>query len=184
MAKALKVAVIGAGSAQFSLGIVRDLCLTDSLAGSHVTFMDIDEDRLDMIYHLGMRYAEQLGSKLTFDKTTNRQAALQDADFVLSTVYVLGHYVEADMRETMAKYGYYHGGAGFGDYHNFKIMLDVARDIEKICPKAWLIQSGNPVFQRLHPDDPRDEHQGHRPLPRPLRLSGDRPRHRLSTRTR
>ena len=146
MAKALKVTVIGAGSAQFSLGIVRDLCLTDSLAGSHITFMDIDEERLSMIYNLGRRYAEQLGSKLTFDKTTNRQAALKDADFVLSTAYVLGHFVEADMRELMSKYGYYHGGAGFGSYHQLRLMLDVARDIEKICPKAWLIQSGNPVF--------------------------------------
>ena len=25
-------------------------------------------------------------------------------------------------------------------------MLDVAQDMEKICPDAWLIQSGNPVF--------------------------------------
>ena len=89
MAKALKLTVIGAGSAQFSLGIVRDLCLTDSLAGSLITFMDIDEERLSMIYNLGKRYAEQLGSKLTFDKTSNRQVALKDADFVLATAYVL-----------------------------------------------------------------------------------------------
>jgi alpha-galactosidase len=26
-------------------------------------------------------------------------------------------------------------------------MLDVARDIERICPDAWLIQSGNPVYE-------------------------------------
>ena len=25
-------------------------------------------------------------------------------------------------------------------------MLSVARDVERICPDAWLIQSGNPVF--------------------------------------
>jgi alpha-galactosidase len=146
MAKALNVAVIGAGSAQFSLGIVRDLCLTDSLAGSHITFMDIDEERLDMIYKLGKRYAEQLGSKLTFSKTMNRQDALKDADFVLNTAYVLGHFVEADMRAAMSKFGYYHGGAGFGSFHQFWLMLQIAKDIEKICPKAWLIQSGNPVF--------------------------------------
>lgn len=146
MAKALKVTVIGAGSAQFSLGIVRDLCLTGSLAGSHITFMDIDEERLDMINKLGKRYAEQLGSRLTFDKTTDRRAALKDADFVLSTAYVLGHYVEADMRDAMAKFGYYHGGAGFGPFHQLWLMNEVAEDIAAICPKAWLIQSGNPVF--------------------------------------
>ena len=147
MSKSLKVSVIGAGSAQFSLSIVKDLCLTQGLDGSHVTFMDIDEGRLDMIYKLASRYAQQLGSKLTFEKTTNRQAALQGADFVLNAVYVLGHVVEASMRKLAAdKYGYYHTGGQFGAYHQLQLMLDVARDMEKICPDAWLIQSGNPVF--------------------------------------
>lgn len=111
MSKSPKVSVIGAGSAQFSLGIVKDLCLTKGLDGSHVTFMDIDEERLDMIFKLASRYAHQLGSALTFDKTTDRQAALQGSDFVLNAAYVLGHTVEADMRKLAAdKYGYYHTG--------------------------------------------------------------------------
>ena len=36
MARSVKLGVIGAGSAQFSIGLVRDLCLTDNLAGSSV----------------------------------------------------------------------------------------------------------------------------------------------------
>ena len=32
-----------------------------------------------------------------------------------------------------------------GDFYQLQIMLDVARDMERICPDAWLIQSGNPV---------------------------------------
>ena len=111
MSKAIKISVIGAGSAQFSLGLVQDICLTESLAGSHVSFMDIDEDRLDMIYKLGTRYAQQLGAPLTFDQTTDRAASLQDADFVVNTAYVLGHVVEAQMRSLAGeKYGYYHTG--------------------------------------------------------------------------
>jgi alpha-galactosidase len=85
MATQLKVAIIGAGSAQFSLTMVKDLCLTPNLRGSHVTFMDIDEERLEMIYRLGQRYSEQLGSNLTFDQTTDRSAALQGADYVINT---------------------------------------------------------------------------------------------------
>ncbi len=147
MSNAIKVSVIGAGSAQFSLGIVKDLCLTEGLTGSHVTFMDVSEERLDMIYKLATRYAQQLGASLTFDATTERAASLQDADFVLNAAYVLGHRIEAKMRELAAdKYGYYHTGGQFGSYHQLRLMLDVARDIEKICPDAWLIQSGNPVF--------------------------------------
>lgn len=42
----VKIVLIGAGSAVFSLSIIRDLCLTPNLKGSTVTFMDIDEARL------------------------------------------------------------------------------------------------------------------------------------------
>ena len=51
------------------------------------------------------------------------------------------------MRETTARHGYYYGGIDLGAFHNFRLMLDVARDIERICPDAWLIQSGNRVFE-------------------------------------
>ena len=48
-----KVTIFGAGSVVFSLGLVKDLCLTQELNGSHVCFMDINEDVLDVIYELG-----------------------------------------------------------------------------------------------------------------------------------
>ena len=80
MSQAIKVSVIGAGSTQFSLGIVKDLCLTKGLGGSHVSFMDVSEERLDMIYKLATRYAQQLGASLTFDATTDRAASLRDAE--------------------------------------------------------------------------------------------------------
>ncbi|MEP7199147.1 MAG: alpha-glucosidase/alpha-galactosidase, partial [Chloroflexota bacterium] len=116
-------------------------------SGSHVSFMDVSEERLDMIHNLATRYAQQLGASLTFEATTERAASLQDADFVLNAAYMLGHVIEADMRQLAAdKYGYYHFGGHFGAYHQLQLMLNVARDIEKICPEAWLIQSGNPVF--------------------------------------
>ena len=114
MSTAVQVCIIGAGSAQFSMGMVKDLCLTEGLSGSHITFMDIDTDRLDMIYRLGTRYARQLGASLTFDKTTERAAALKEADFVINTAYVLGHVVEADMRRLAGdKYGYYHSAGNW-----------------------------------------------------------------------
>ena len=41
-----KVTIFGAGSVVFSLGLVKDLCLTKALNGSHVCFMDISEEVL------------------------------------------------------------------------------------------------------------------------------------------
>ena len=54
--------IFGAGSVVFSLGLVKDLCLTKELNGSHVCFMDIYEEVLDVIYALGKRYADELGA--------------------------------------------------------------------------------------------------------------------------
>ncbi|MBN1979199.1 MAG: alpha-glucosidase/alpha-galactosidase, partial [Anaerolineae bacterium] len=84
----VKVTIIGAGSVVFSLGLVKDLCLTKGLAGSQVSFMDINEERLDIIYRLGARYAEDLGADLRFERTLDRAESLQDADFVINTATV------------------------------------------------------------------------------------------------
>mgnify|MGYP002396943713 CR=1 FL=1 len=45
MSTPIKISLIGAGSATFSLGLVKDLCLSDGLAGSQVCFMDINQER-------------------------------------------------------------------------------------------------------------------------------------------
>ncbi len=146
MSTAIKIGVIGAGSAQFSLGLVKDLCLTESLSGSLVSFMDINSERLEMIEKLASRYAAELGAGLRFEKTTDREVCLKDADFVINTAFVKGHHHYLSMHEVTAKHGYYYGGVGVGSYYELQLMLDVARDMERICPDAWLIQSANPVF--------------------------------------
>ena len=143
----VKVTIIGAGSADFSLGLVKDICLTEGLAGSQVCFMDINEDRLDIIYRLGTRYAEDLGADLRFERTLDRAESLQDADFVINTATVTHeeHFMKR-RRELVDKIGYFYGRTGMPEYHNLQLMLDVALDMEDICPDAWILQAGNPVF--------------------------------------
>jgi len=138
--------VLSEVEAQFSAGLINDLCRTESLSGSHVTFMDINPERIELMHRFAVRLADELGVDCTFETTTNCQAALQDADFVINTAYVQGHYHERAMRELTAKHSYYYGGVELGSWHQLRLMLDVARDMEKICPDTWLIQSGNPVF--------------------------------------
>jgi len=143
----IKITVIGAGSVVFSLGLVKDLCLTEGLRGSKVCFMDINEESLDVVYKLGVRYAEDLGSELRFDKTLNREESLQDADFVINTATIThNEYFMKRRRDLTTKFGYFYGGTGMPEYHNIQLMLDVAKDMERICPKAWILQAGNPVF--------------------------------------
>ena len=147
MGTPIKIAVIGAGSAQFSLGLVKDICLTPSLAGSLVHFMDIDAGRLDMIRKLAARYSSELGSDLQINSTTDLYTALTDADFVINTAAVKSHHHQRAMRELTAKHGYYYGGTNIGGFYQLRLMLDVARAMEEVCPDAWLIQSGNPVYE-------------------------------------
>lgn len=144
MGTPVKVTVIGAGSVQFSLGVVKDLCLTGNLAGSRVTLMDIDEGRLETIHGLAERYVKELGASLTFDRTTDRRRALQDADFVINTAGK-EHQPREGRRSLYEKYGRVGGNFHAGYMYNMALMLDIARDVEAICPNAWLIQSGNPV---------------------------------------
>jgi alpha-galactosidase len=125
---------------------VRDLCVNPGLHGSQVTFMDIDEHRLDNISRMAQRLSSELNAGLTFVKTLDRRRALEGADFVINTAQVGGHAWTEAQRELGEKHGYYRG-AHLHDFGQIAFFLDVARDIEQVCPSAWLIQSGNPVFE-------------------------------------
>lgn len=146
MPTAVKVAVIGAGSAAFSVGAIRDICVEAGLAGSHVTLMDIDEERLARMNEFGKRYAAELGVDVTFDATTDRAVALKEADFVLNSALAGGRRLGQNRRNWTEKLGYYRG-FGLWGYRNIRLMLDIARDMERLCPNAWLIMAGNPVFE-------------------------------------
>ncbi|MFH1568491.1 MAG: alpha-glucosidase/alpha-galactosidase [Gemmatimonadota bacterium] len=142
-----KVTLIGAGSVVFSLGLVKDMCLTPGLQGSRVCFMDIDAERLDIVYRLARRYAEDLGADLSFESSLDREAALREADFVVNTATVTHeeHFMKR-RRELVGAHGYFYGQTGMPEYHNLQLFLDVARDMERLCPEAWILLAGNPVF--------------------------------------
>jgi alpha-galactosidase len=143
VASPVKVTVIGAGSVQFSLGVVKDLCLTENLAGSHVTLMDINAEKLETIHRLAERYVRELGGSITFDRTTDRQRALKETDYIINTAGK--EHMPREGRNALR--GKYKAGGNFpiGYMYNLPLMLSVAKDVEAICPNAWLIQSGNPV---------------------------------------
>ncbi len=140
MSASIRLAVIGAGSAQFSLGLVRDLCLTESLHGSTISLMDIDAERLEVVHNLARRYADELGASLTIEWTTDRRHALRDADFVINTALAGGHPQEEAERAFGERHGYYRG-LHITSANQFDLMLNVVRDMEEVCPEAWLLQS-------------------------------------------
>jgi len=154
----VKIGIIGAGSAVFSLRLVSDLCKTPGLSGSTVTLMDIDEERLDAILTIAKKYVEEVGADLKFEKTMNLDDVIIDADFVINTAMVGGHTYLEKVRQIGEKYGYYRGIDAqefnmvsdyytFSNYNQLKYFVDIARKIEKLSPKAWYLQAANPVFE-------------------------------------
>ena len=109
----VKISIIGAGSATFSIELIRDLCLTPNLEGSTVSLMDINKDRLNAVYALGKKYADEMKIKLNLEKTMNRRESLRDADFVINTAMVVGY------RGYRAGWliGFKHGYRFGGSYH-------------------------------------------------------------------
>ncbi len=144
----VELAIIGGGSAQFSLGVIKDLANLPSLSGSRVRLMDIDQRRLDVMQAVGTRLAEDLGARLTFTKTLDREEALEGADFVLNCALVGGWRGRRYMREIGEKFGEagrrLRSGALYS-FRQFDLFASVARDVHRICPDAWYIQSANPM---------------------------------------
>lgn len=137
---------------------MTDLCKTPGLAESVVALMDIDPERLEAVYVLATKYAEEIGSSLTFTKTADLEEALGDADFVINTAMAGGHDYLEKVRRIGEKHGYYRGIDAqefnmvsdyftFSNYNQFALFLTVARAVERLAPKGWYVQAANPVFE-------------------------------------
>ncbi len=149
-----KIAIIGAGSAVFSLNLVRDLCLTPNLRGSLIHFMDINPARLEAVHALCARYAAEVGAELQLQQTTDRREALQGADFVINTALTAGYDYLFEGWDIARARGYRFGGslhvmhdeAFWINFYQLRFFESVVQDMLAICPNAWLLQIGNPVL--------------------------------------
>ena len=143
---AVKLVLIGAGSSTFSLPLMRDLCSTPGLDGSVVALVDPDVTRVEAVRRVGERLANELGADIRFEIAVDRRQALVNADFVVNTAQIGGHAWTEQQRDLAERHGYYRG-IRLHDYGQALFFLDVARDMETLCPNAWLLQVANPVFE-------------------------------------
>lgn len=150
----LKISIIGAGSAIFSLNMIKDLCLTDSLRGSTVSLMDLNPDRLEAVYEICTRYAKELDGDLQVEKTTNRLECLKDADYVINTACGMGHQKWKEIWAKAYEKGYRMGGSlniisdesFYINFYQYRIMEEVYADMLQVCPNAWYLLVANPVI--------------------------------------
>ncbi len=149
-----KISIIGAGSGAFSLSMIRDICLTPNLAGSTVSLMDIDPERLDAAYSVCRRYAEEVGFEVVLEKTLDLRPALQNAEFVINTALVAGHHRLREGWAIARRHGFNWGGSFhilydepfWINYYQFRLFESLVEDILEICPKAYLLLVANPVL--------------------------------------
>jgi alpha-galactosidase len=147
-----KIAFIGAGSFGFTRSLVRDILSFPALADSTIALMDIDEERLSYIKQAVDKIVAAGNYPAKVTATTDRAEALKDADGVLITILQGGVQVWRHDIEIPKKYGVdinvgdTRGPAGiFRALRTIPVMLGIARDIERYCPEAVVLNYTNPM---------------------------------------
>lgn len=147
-----KIAMIGAGSAEFCMRLVRDTLYYDSLKDSHIVLMDVDGVKLKTMLRVMENMREQHKLACTFSATTDRREALKGADFALVMIMVGGlEAYELDISIPL-KYGVdqcvgdtVNPGGVFRGLRHVPALRDMLRDAEEVCPDVLFMNYANPM---------------------------------------
>ena len=147
-----KIAFIGAGSLGFTRGLVRDVLTFPLLQDATLSLMDIDPERLDFAYRSVSKIVSMGKYPAKVEATLDRAEALRDADFVLVTILAGGtdvwrHDIEIPKQHGVdINVGDTRGPSGiFRALRTIPVMLSIARDMERLCPNALLLNYTNPM---------------------------------------
>lgn len=148
-----KIVLIGAGSIIFAKNLVGDCLMTDCLRDSHIALVDIDRTRLQLAHELASNLNLQVNTgRATISSHLDRREALPNADFVIITIQVGGYRRVALDYETAIRHGLqqtYADTLGIGGIfralRTAPKMLEIAADMEELCPRAWMLTYTNPM---------------------------------------
>lgn len=148
-----RIAFVGAGSTVFMKNIVGDVLQRPALRAAHLALMDIDPARLEESKVVARRLIAALGVEATVSTHSERRAALDGADFVI-TAFQIGGYDPATivdfevprrfgLRQTIAD------TLGIGGImrglRTVPHLWAVCADMTAVCPEAILLQYVNPM---------------------------------------
>ncbi len=147
-----KIAFIGAGSLEFTAGLVRDILTFPLLEDATLSLMDINAERLDFAYHAVTKLVKAGNHPAKVEATLDRAEALKGADVVLTTILYGSTEVWRYDIEIPKKYGVdinigdTRGPSGiFRFLRTLPDMQAIVRDMEKYCPNAVLLNYTNPM---------------------------------------
>ena len=148
----MKITLIGAGSVVFTRNLCNDILLTPALQESTITLMDIDPQRLQQAHDLVQAMVERRGLSARVQATTDRRAAVQDADYVITTFQQGGLEAYKLDIEIPERYGV---GQCVGDtlgpggimraLRTIPVLIGLCEDMDDVAPDALLINYVNPM---------------------------------------
>lgn len=150
-----KIVILGAGSAIFGLGAMATLIRSERLRGAELALVDINEAGLEQMAHLAEMMNQTWDAGMRIRSSTRRSELLAGADFVIVSVQVgpREEVWEQDWRIPL-KHGirqpYAENGGPGSIAHtlrNVPLILDIARDMERLCPEAWCLNLTNPLIR-------------------------------------
>jgi len=145
----MKITIIGAGSPYTPELIGKLAEEQQDMSVSEICLMDIDERRLEIMHGYCNRFGKQLGLKAAITKTGDRRRALDGADFINTQIRVGGNRARVnDEKIPLARKLIGQETTGAGGFakglRTIPVMLDIAHDVEEICPDAWIVNYTNP----------------------------------------
>jgi len=150
--KGLKIVTIGGGSSYTPELIEGFIKRYDELKVSEIWLVDIEEgkEKLNIVGNLAKRMIKKANLPIEVHLTLNRKEALKDADFVLTQFRVGLLDARAKDERIPLKYGVIgqetNGPGGlFKGLRTIPVILEICKEMEELCPDAWLINFTNPA---------------------------------------
>ncbi|WP_027630973.1 alpha-glucosidase/alpha-galactosidase [Ruminiclostridium cellobioparum] len=147
-----KVTFIGAGSVIFAKQVMADILSFSELQDITFSLMDIDAERLRVAELMAKQFSRRIGGRAKIETTMDRRTALKDADYVIHAIQVGGHEATLFDFDIPRKYGLKQTiadtlgvGGVFRGLRTIPPLLELLRDMEEICPDAYLLNYSNPM---------------------------------------
>jgi 6-phospho-beta-glucosidase len=152
MTEGIKIVTIGGGSSYTPELVEGFIKRYDSLPVRELWLVDIEagKEKLEIVGNLAKRMVEKAGLPINIHLTLDRREALKDADFVTTQLRVGLLEARAKDERIPIKHGVVgqetNGPGGlFKALRTIPVILDIAKDMEELCPYAWLLNFTNPA---------------------------------------
>ncbi|MFB3894241.1 MAG: hypothetical protein ACE15C_19725 [Phycisphaerae bacterium] len=147
-----KIAFIGSGSYTFGPSILKQAFIEDRLDGIELALVDLDKPAVELMAAVARRLAASAGLRAKVTAHTEREKALDGADFVICSAAVQGlkrFNMDVEIAHRLApghlitEFG---GVAGISySLRQIHLITSIAADMRRLCPDAWLLDCANPL---------------------------------------